>query len=127
MEGPDAPAAQQSPRVPVTTRPEVPRKQRKEKNKRLYGAKRTASGNQLQRAPEKKFAVVSPDTIVQFNKAIDIFTYGVDANMGRPADRDVVEADRALAAAGVGSDRRRLWALRVHCWQYLGPNCIMVS
>jgi len=91
MEGPDAPAAQQSPRVPVTTRPEVPRKQRKEKNKRLYGAKRTASGKQLQRAPEKKFAVVSPDTIVQFRKAVDIFTYGVDANTGRPADRDVVE------------------------------------
>ena len=91
MEGPDAPAAQLSPRVPVTTRPEVPRKQRKEKNKRLYGAKRTASGKQLQRAPEKKFAVVSPDTIVQFRKAVDIFTYGVDANTGRPADRDVVE------------------------------------
>ena len=97
MEGPDAPAAQQSPRVPVTTRPEVPRKQRKEKNQRLYGAKRTASGNQLQRAPEKKFAVVSPDTIVQFRKAVDIFTYGVDANTGRPADRDVVESENAPA------------------------------
>ena len=91
MEG-DAPAAA-SFRVPVTTNPKRDGKPRKRKTQRLYGATRTESGANLQRASPGRYVQASPGTITAWERATQAYSTQVDPVSGRPVDVDLINPE----------------------------------
>jgi hypothetical protein len=107
MEG-DQPAAAASPRVPVTTRPKKDGKPPKRKTERLYGATRTDSGFNLQRASPGRYVQASPATISAWQNAIDTFTLAVDPQTLRPADIDLVAQGNEAFTQNIDDARAEL-------------------
>ena len=107
MDG-DEPAAAASPRVAVTTNPKADGKPRKRKTKRLYGATRTESGANLQRASPGRYVQASPNTISAWQKTIDAFTSTVDPDTGRPVDVDLVAQGNEVIAQNLENARAEL-------------------
>eukprot|EP01043_Picozoa_sp_COSAG02_P054679 COSAG02_NODE_6228_length_3712_cov_2.222530_6_plen_235_part_01 len=94
----DEPASAASPRVPVTTDPNSDGKPRKRKTKRLYGATRTESGTNLQRASPGRYALASPGTITAWERAVNAYSTRVDPESGRPVDIDLIaQGNEAVA------------------------------
>jgi hypothetical protein len=107
MEG-DEPAAAASPRVAVTTNPKADGKPRKRKTKRLYGATRTESGANLQRASPGRYVQASPGTITAWQTAVDAFSTNVDPETGRPVDVDLVAQGNEVVARNLDEARTEL-------------------
>ena len=106
MEG-DAPAAA-SFRVPVTTNPKRDGKPRKRKTQRLYGATRTESGANLQRASPGRYVQASPGTITAWERATQAYSTQVDPVSGRPVDVDLIAQGNEVVAQNLEDARAEL-------------------
>ena len=107
MEG-DEPAAAASPRVSVTTRPKKDGKPPKRKTKRLYGATRTDSGLNLQRASPGRYVQASPGTITAWERAVRAYSTLVDPESGRPVDIDLIAQGNEVVAQNLEDARAEL-------------------
>ena len=107
MEG-DQPAAADSPRVAVTTNPKADGKPRKRKTKRLYGATRTDSGFNLQRASPGRYVQASPATISAWERAVQAFSTQVDPESGRPVDIELIAQGNEVFAQNLEDARAEL-------------------